>query len=42
MFKGQMMTEMAKMSIDDGLVMQLHTGSKRNHSLLFFGSFGED
>ena len=42
MFKGQMMTEMAKMSIDDGLVMQLHTGSKRNHSSMIFNRFGSD
>ena len=41
-FRGQMITEMAKMSIDDGLVMQLHTGSKRNHSSLIYNRFGAD
>ncbi len=28
-FRGQMLTEMAKMSLDDGLVMQIHPGSFR-------------
>jgi len=32
MFRGQMLTEMARMSIDDGLVMQIHPGSFRNHN----------
>jgi glucuronate isomerase len=31
-FRGQLLTEMARMSIDDGLVMQLHPGSRRNHN----------
>ena len=31
-FRGQMLTEMAKMSCEDGLVMQIHPGSRRNHS----------
>ena len=31
-FRGQMLTEMARMSIDDGLVMQIHPGSMRNHN----------
>ena len=31
-FRGQMLTEMARMSLDDGLVMQIHPGSWRNHS----------
>src|SRR4029077_21171599 len=31
-FRGQMLTEMAKMSVDDGLVMQIHPGSFRNHN----------
>lgn len=30
-FRGQMLTEMARMSLDDGLVMQIHAGSRRNH-----------
>ena len=32
LFRGQMLTEMAKMSLDDGLVMQIHPGSFRNHN----------
>lgn len=31
-FRGHMLTEMARMSLDDGLVMQIHPGSRRNHS----------
>ena len=32
LFRGQMLTEMARMSIDDGLVMQIHPASSRNHN----------
>lgn len=42
LFRGQMLTEMAAMSIDDGMVMQLHPGSYRNHNPLLFKSFGRD
>ena len=42
MFRGQMLTEMAKMSCDDGLVMQIHPGSRRNHSNKIFNQFGLD
>jgi glucuronate isomerase len=31
-FRGQMLTEMARMSLDDGLVLQIHPGAARNHS----------
>src|SRR5690606_22413283 len=31
-FTGHMLMEMARMSIEDGLVMQLHIGSYRNHN----------
>ncbi len=41
-FRGQMLTEMAKMSLDDGLVMQIHAGSRRNHSQSVFNAFGRD
>jgi glucuronate isomerase len=41
-FRGQMLTEMAKMSLDDGLVMQLHPGSFRNHNPSLFSRFGRD
>ncbi|AXI49018.1 glucuronate isomerase [Sulfitobacter sp. SK012] len=42
MFRGQMLTEMAKMSIEDGLTMQIHPGSRRNHSADVFAQFGRD
>lgn len=42
LFRGQMLTEMARMSIEDGLVMQLHPGSMRNHNQAVFGKFGRD
>ena len=41
-FRGQMLTEMAQMSLEDGLVMQLHPGSFRNHNPTVFGEFGRD
>jgi glucuronate isomerase len=42
LFRGQMLTEMAAMSLDDGLVMQLHPGSFRNHNDALFRRFGRD
>ncbi len=41
-FRGQMLTEMAKMSLDDGMVMQIHPGSFRNHSDTVMARFGRD
>jgi glucuronate isomerase len=41
-FRGQMLTEMARMSIEDGLVMQIHPGAWRNHNPLVFEKFGRD
>ncbi len=41
-FTGQMLMESARMSIEDGLVMQLHVGSVRNHNPLIFDHFGAD
>jgi len=41
-FRGQMLTEMARMSLDDGLVLQIHPGSRRNHSAQIFTGFGRD
>jgi glucuronate isomerase len=41
-FTGHMMIEMARMSVEDGLVMQFHTGSFRNHNPLVFKKFGPD
>jgi len=42
LFRAQMLTEMASMSVDDGLVMQIHPGSFRNHNLPLFERFGRD
>jgi glucuronate isomerase len=42
LFRAQMLTEMAKMSLDDGLVMQIHPGSSRNHNAGVFRRFGRD
>ncbi len=41
-FRGHMLIEMARMSLDDGLVMQLHPGSWRNHNPWLYRSFGRD
>ncbi len=42
LFRAQMLTEMARMSIDDGLVLQIHPGSWRNHSPAMLAKFGRD
>lgn len=42
LFRAQMLTEMAAMSINDGLVMQLHPGVYRNHNPAIFDRFGRD
>jgi glucuronate isomerase len=42
LFRAQMLTEMAAMSCDDGLVMQIHPGSLRNHNPTLFSAFGRD
>ena len=41
-FMGHMLMEMARMSTEDGLVMQLHVGSYRNHNQQIYGRFGLD
>jgi glucuronate isomerase len=41
-FTGHMLIEMARMSVEDGLVMQLHAGCYRNHNPLVFERFGAD
>ncbi len=41
-FRGQMLTEMARMSLEDGLVMQIHPGSVRNHNQQIFTRYGRD
>jgi glucuronate isomerase len=40
--RGQMLTEMARMSIEDGLVMQIHPGACRNHNPAVYSAFGLD
>lgn len=42
LFRAQMLTEMAKMSLEDGLVLQIHPGSWRNHSPGMMKRFGRD
>jgi glucuronate isomerase len=42
LFRAQMLTEMAAMSLDDGLVMQIHPGAYRNHNAALFRRFGRD
>ena len=41
-FTGHMLIEMARMSVDDGLTMQLHVGSARNHNPAVVARFGRD
>jgi glucuronate isomerase len=38
LFRAQMLTEMAAMSLEDGLVMQIHPGSVRNHNRKVFAA----
>ena len=42
LFRAQMLTEMARMSCDDGMVMQLHAGAWRNHNDALLRRFGRD
>ena len=42
LFRAQMLTEMAGMSLEDGLVMQIHPGAFRNHNARLFEKFGRD
>jgi glucuronate isomerase len=42
LFRAQMLTEMARMSLDDGLVMQIHPGSARNHNRQLYARYGRD
>jgi len=41
-FTAHMLMKMAEMSIEDGLVMQIHPGSYRNHNTLIFERYGPD
>lgn len=42
LFRAQMLTEMAAMSLDDGLVIQLHAGSRRGHNGWLTRRYGPD
>lgn len=42
LFRGHMLVELARMSQDDGLVMQLHVGCERNHNHSVYNNFGAD
>jgi glucuronate isomerase len=42
LFRAQMLTEMARMSCEDGMVMQLHAGAWRNHNEVLYRNFGRD
>jgi len=41
-FTAHLLMELARMSVEDGLVMQLHPGSFRNHNGPLFDRFGPD
>lgn len=40
--RGHILTRMAEMSVDDGLVMMLHPGVRRNHHTATYERFGPD
>ena len=42
LFRAQMLTEMARMSVEDGMVMQIHPGCWRNHNALIHRRFGRN
>jgi glucuronate isomerase len=42
LFRGQLLLEMASMSVEDGLVMQVHAGSRRDHNRLVHRRYGRD
>lgn len=41
-FEGHLLMEMARMSVEDGLVMQLHAGALRDHNEVVYQRFGPD
>jgi glucuronate isomerase len=41
-FTAHLLMEMARLSVQDGLVMQIHAGALRNHNRLVFERFGPD
>ena len=42
LFTAHMLIEMARMSLEDGLVMQIHPGSYRNYNQAIYDEFGTD
>ena len=42
LFRAQMLTEMAAMSVEDGMVMQIHPGAVRNHNRWLHEAYGRD
>src|SRR4051794_30085963 len=42
LFRAQMLTEFAAMSVEDGMVMQIHPGSFRNHNRWLHQHYGRD
>jgi glucuronate isomerase len=42
LFRAQMLTEMAALSVEDGMVMQIHPGAYRNHNRWLHGAYGRD
>ncbi len=42
LFRAQMLTEMAAMSVEDGMVMQLHPAVSRSHNAKVLARFGRD
>lgn len=42
LFRGHMLTEMARMSLEDGMTMQIHPGSYRNHNAHLLAMYGRD
>jgi glucuronate isomerase len=42
LFRGHMLLEMARMSLEDGMVMQIHPGVHRSHNAPLLAAFGTD
>jgi glucuronate isomerase len=42
LFTAHMLMEMARMSVEDGLVMQIHPGADRDHNQMIFEEYGSD
>jgi glucuronate isomerase len=42
LFRGHMLVQFAEMSVEDGMVMQLHPGAERNHNSELHEAYGRD